>query len=219
MSKINIQFPDSSIKSYNKRTSCFEIVKSISNSLSKKVLVASFNDKLIDLSTKLNEDGLIKFYTWDDDEGKFTFWHSSAHILAESVENIYPGVKFGIGPPIANGFYYDIDFGKVDVPNIDLSKLEDKFKELCSINSEFKRSEVSKKDALKYFTKKKDKYKLELIDELEDGEISFYEQGKFVDLCKGPHIPSTKYIKSVKILNVAGAYWRGDEKNNQLTRL
>jgi len=219
MSKINIQFPDSSIKSYNKRTSCFEIVKSISNSLSKKVLVASFNDKLIDLSTKLNEDGLIKFYTWDDDEGKFTFWHSSAHILAESVENIYPGVKFGIGPPIANGFYYDIDFGKVDVSNIDLSKLEDKFKELCSINSEFKRSKVSKKDALKYFTKKKDKYKLELIDELEDGEISFYEQGKFVDLCKGPHIPSTKYIKSVKILNVAGAYWRGDEKNNQLTRL
>ena len=154
MSKINIQFPDSSIKSFNKRTSCFEIVKSISNSLSKKVLVASFNDKLIDLSTKLNEDGLIKFYTWDDDEGKSTFWHSSAHILAESVENIYPGVKFGIGPPIVNGFYYDIDFGKVDVPNIDLSKLEDKFKELCSINSEFKRSEVSKKDALKYFTKK-----------------------------------------------------------------
>ena len=219
MSKINIQFPDSSIKSYSKGTSCLEIVKSISNSLSKKVLVASFNDKLIDLSSKLNEDGLIKFYTWDDDEGKSTFWHSSAHILAESVENIYPGVKFGIGPPIANGFYYDIDFGNVDVSNIDLSKLEDKFKELCSINSEFKRSEVSKKDALKYFTKKKDEYKLELINELNDGEISFYEQGKFVDLCKGPHIPSTKYIKSVKILNVAGAYWRGDEKNNQLTRL
>ena len=216
---INVTFPDSSSKIFKSGISCLEIVKSISNSLAKKVLVASFNDKLVDISTKLDSDGSIKFYTWDDDEGKSTFWHSSAHLLAESVESIYPGVKFGIGPPISNGFYYDIDFVDYDISEINLSKIEKKFIELSKNNVDFKRSEVSKKYALDFFKKKGESYKLELIKDLQDGEISFYEQGNFIDLCKGPHIPTSNHIKSVKILNVAGAYWRGNENNKQLTRL
>ena len=216
---INVTFPDSSSKKFKSGISCLEIVKSISNSLAKKVLVASFNDKLVDISTKLDSDGSIKFYTWDDDEGKSTFWHSSAHLLAESVESIYPGVKFGIGPPISNGFYYDIDFVNYDISEINLSKIEKKFIELSKNNVDFKRSEVSKKYALDFFKKKGESYKIELIKDLKDGEISFYEQGNFIDLCKGPHIPTSNHIKSVKILNVAGAYWRGNENNKQLTRL
>ena len=216
---INVTFPDSSSKKFKSGISCLEIVKSISNSLAKKVLVASFNDKLVDISTKLDSDGSIKFYTWDDAEGKSTFWHSSAHLLAESVESIYPGVKFGIGPPISNGFYYDIDFVDYDISEINLSKIEKKFIELSKNNVDFKRSEVSKKYALDFFKKKGESYKIELIKDLKDGEISFYEQGNFIDLCKGPHIPTSNHIKSVKILNVAGAYWRGNENNKQLTRL
>ena len=216
---INITFPDSSSKKFKSGISCIEIVKSISNSLAKKVLVASFNDILVDISTKLESDGSIKFYTWDDDEGKSTFWHSSAHLLAESVESMYPGVKFGIGPPISNGFYYDIDFVNYDISDINLSKIERKFIELSKKNLDFKRSEVTKKYAIDFFKKKGDNYKLELIKELKDGEISFYEQGNFTDLCKGPHIPTSNHIKSFKILNVAGAYWRGNENNKQLTRL
>ena len=216
---INVTFPDSSSKKFKSGISCLEIVKSISNSLAKKVLVASFNDKLVDISTKLDSDGSIKFYTWDDAEGKSTFWHSSAHLLAESVESIYPGVKFGIGPPISNGFYYDIDFVNYDISEINLSKIEKKFIELSKNNVDFKRSEVSKKYALDFFKKKGESYKIELIKDLKDGEISFYEQGNFIDLCKGPHIPTSNHIKSVKILNVAGAYWRGNENNKQLTRL
>tara|TARA_B100001758_G_scaffold196698_1_gene174599 strand:+ start:321 stop:2252 length:1932 start_codon:yes stop_codon:yes gene_type:complete len=219
MSEIKVQFPDNSNKKFQSGISCLEIVKSISNSLAKKVLVASFNENLIDLSTKLTTDGRIKFYTWEDDEGKSTFWHSSAHLLAESIESLYPGVKFGIGPPISNGFYYDIDFVDYDVSGIDLSKIEEKFLSLSRENLEFKRSEVSKKDAVSYFKEKGDDLKLDLIKDLDDGEISFYKQGNFTDLCKGPHIPSSKFIKSFKILNTAGAYWRGDENNKQLTRL
>ena len=219
MSEINVQFPDNSNKKFQSGISCLEIVKSISNSLAKKVLVASYNENLIDLSTKLTTDGKIKFYTWDDTEGKSTFWHSSAHLLAESIESLYPGVKFGIGPPISNGFYYDIDFVDYDVSKIDLSKIEEKFLSLSRENLEFKKSEVSKKDALSYFKEKGDNLKLDLIKDLNDGEISFYKQGNFTDLCKGPHIPSSKFIKSFKILNTAGAYWRGDENNKQLTRL
>ena len=219
MSKINIQFPDSSTKEFRSGISCLEIVKSISNSLAKKVLVVSFNNNLIDISSELTESGEIKFLTWEDDAGKSTFWHSSAHILAEAVETIYPGVKFGIGPPISNGFYYDIDFVDYDVSKIDVSKIEKKFLELASSSLSFSRSEISKKDALKFFNEKNDQYKIELINDLKDGEISFYKQGNFTDLCKGPHLPSSKFIKSFKILNIAGAYWRGDEKNNQLTRL
>ena len=219
MSEIKVQFPDNSNKKFQSGISCLEIVKSISNSLAKKVLVVSFNENLIDLSTKLTTDGRIKFYTWEDDEGKSTFWHSSAHILAESIESLYPGVKFGIGPPISNGFYYDIDFIDYDVSGIDLSKIEEKFLSLSRENLEFKRSEVSKKDAVSYFKEKGDDLKLDLIKDLDDGEISFYKHGNFTDLCKGPHIPSSKFIKSFKILNTAGAYWRGDENNKQLTRL
>ena len=219
MSKINIQFPDSSTKEFRSGISCLEIVKSISNSLAKKVLVVSFNNNLIDISSELTESGEIKFLTWEDDAGKSTVWHSSAHILAEAVETIYPGVKFGIGPPISNGFYYDIDFVDYDVSKIDVSKIEKKFLELASSPLSFSRSEISKKDALKFFNEKNDQYKIELINDLKDGEISFYKQGNFTDLCKGPHLPSSKFIKSFKILNIAGAYWRGDEKNNQLTRL
>ena len=219
MSKISIQFPDSSTKEFRSGISCLEIVKSISNSLAKKVLVVSFNNNLIDISSELTESGKIKFLTWDDEAGKSTFWHSSAHILAEAVETIYPGVKFGIGPPISNGFYYDIDFVDYDVSKIDVSKIEKKFLELASSPLSFSRSEISKKDALKFFNEKNDQYKIELINDLKDGEISFYKQGNFTDLCKGPHLPSSKFIKSFKILNIAGAYWRGDEKNNQLTRL
>ena len=219
MSKIKVQFPDNSVKDFNSGISCFEIVKSISNSLAKKVLVASYNNNIIDLSSQLTTDGKIKFYTWDDNEGKSTFWHSSAHVLAESVESLYPGVKFGIGPPISNGFYYDIDFCDHDVSKINTSKIEEKFLNLCKQNLEFVRSEVSKNDAKTYFKDKGDNLKLDLIDDLKDGEISFYNQGNFTDLCKGPHIPSTKFIKSFKILNTAGAYWRGDENNQQLTRL
>ena len=219
MSNIIIKFPDSSSKEYPSGITCYDIVKSISNSLAKKVLAASFNNDIIDISTPLSEDGEIKFLTWDDEEGKSTFWHSSAHILAEAVESLYPGVKFGIGPSIANGFYYDIDFIDYDVSKLNIRKIEKKFIELSSSNLTFERSEISKADALNYFKKKNDPYKLELINDLDDGDITFYKQGNFTDLCKGPHIPSSKFIKSFKILNVAGAYWRGDEKNKQLTRL
>ena len=216
---IKISFPDSSVKEYQSGISSMEIAKSISNSLAKKILVASYNDDYVDLSRKLTRDGSIKFHTWEDKEGKSTFWHSSAHIMAEAVEKLYPGVKFGIGPSIENGFYYDIDFQDHDSSKIDISKIEKEFISLCAKNLLFDRSEVSKKDAVRYFKEKDDKYKLELIDGLDDGSITFYKQGEFTDLCRGPHIPSSKFIKSFKVLNVAGAYWRGNEKNKQLTRL
>ena len=216
---IKISFPDSSVKEYQSGISSMEIAKSISNSLAKKILVASYNDDYVDLSRKLTHDGSIKFHTWEDKEGKSTFWHSSAHVMAEAVEKLYPGVKFGIGPSIENGFYYDIDFQDHDSSKIDISKIEKEFISLCAKNLLFDRSEVSKKDAVRYFKEKDDKYKLELIDGLDDGSITFYKQGEFTDLCRGPHIPSSKFIKSFKVLNVAGAYWRGNEKNKQLTRL
>ncbi len=216
---IKITFPDSSVKEYKSGVTSLEIAKKISNSLAKKILVASFNGEHVDLSLKLTCDGSIKFFTWEDSEGKSTFWHSSAHLMAEAVQGLYPGIKFGIGPSIENGFYYDIDFQEYDPSEINLSKIEKEFIRLCTSNLIFDRSEVSKKDAIKYFTEKGDEYKLELIDGLEDGNISFYKQGEFTDLCKGPHIPSSKFIKSFKLLNVAGAYWRGNENNKQLTRL
>jgi threonyl-tRNA synthetase len=216
---INISFPDLSVKEYQSGITSMEIAKSISNSLAKKILVASFNNDHVDLSRKLTSDGSIKFHTWDDKEGKSTFWHSSAHIMAEAVEKLYPGIKFGIGPSIENGFYYDIDFQDHDSSKIDISKIEKEFISLCSSNLFFDRSEVSKEDAVRYFKEKDDEYKLELIDSLEDGSITFYKQGEFTDLCRGPHIPSSKFIKSFKLLNVAGAYWRGNENNKQLTRL
>ena len=217
--KINITFPDGKVLSYNIGISCIEIAENISQGFARNQLVASLNDKLVDLSTKINKDSDIMFYGWDSEIGKSTFWHSSAHLMAEALESLFSDIKFGIGPPIENGFYYDVDFGKNEFKEEDKVRLENKILELAKQKSEFFREEVSKKNALKYFNDKGDNYKIDLINELNDGEITFYKQGNFIDLCKGPHLPNTKLIKSVKILNVAGAYWRGDEKGKQLTRI
>jgi len=217
--KINITFPDGKVHSYNIGISCFEIAENISQGFARNQLVASLNDKLVDLSTKINKDSDIMFYGWDSEIGKSTFWHSSAHLMAEALESLFSDIKFGIGPPIENGFYYDVDFGKNEFKEEDKVKLENKILELAKQKSQFFREEVSKKNALKHFNDKGDNYKIDLINDLNDGEITFYKQGNFIDLCKGPHLPNTKLIKSVKILNIAGAYWRGDEKGKQLTRI
>jgi threonyl-tRNA synthetase len=196
-----------------------DVAKSISEGLARNVLAASVNGEVRDLARPITEDASITFHKWEDKEGKQTFWHSSAHLLAEAIEALHPGTKFGIGPAIENGFYYDIDSGDKPLTFADLPAIEQKMLELARTKSEYKRTEVSKADAISYFTEKGDEYKLELIDGLQDGQITFYNQGNFTDLCKGPHIPSTEPIKAVKILNLAGAYWRGDEKRKQLTRV
>lgn len=196
-----------------------DVAKSISEGLARNVLAASVNGEVRDLARPITEDASITFHKWEDKEGKQTFWHSSAHLLAEAIEALHPGTKFGIGPAIENGFYYDIDSGDKPLTFADLPAIEQKMLELARSKSEYKRTEVSKADAIRYFTEKGDEYKLELIDGLQDGQITFYNQGNFTDLCKGPHIPSTEPIKAVKILNLAGAYWRGDEKRKQLTRV
>jgi threonyl-tRNA synthetase len=216
---INITFPDGNVRQYAKGTTAMDVAKSISEGLARQVLSAGINGETRDLDRPINEDADIVFYKWQDKEGKRTFWHSSAHLLAEALEALYPGIKFGIGPPIENGFYYDVDTGDTPLTAADLPKIEQKVMELARSKRTFTRSEVSKADAIKYFTEKGDEYKLELIDGLEDGDITFYQQGNFTDLCKGPHIPSTDPIKAFKILNLAGAYWRGDEKRKQLTRV
>ena len=216
---IQITFPDGNIRSYAAGTTGLEIAKSISEGLARNVLAVGVNGEVRDLTRPIQEDAAVMFYKWEDKEGKNTFWHSSAHLLAEALEALYPGIKFGIGPPIENGFYYDVDTGDKPLTSADLPKIEQKMLELARNKSEYKRREVSKAEAVQYFSEKGDEYKLELIEGLEDGKITFYEQGGFVDLCKGPHIPSTEPIKAVKILNLAGAYWRGDEKRKQLTRV
>ncbi|MDR0436906.1 MAG: threonine--tRNA ligase [Bacteroidales bacterium] len=216
---INITLPDGAVKSFEKGVSAMDIAKSISEGLARNVLAAKFNDQIIDALKPLETDGSLRLLTWNDTEGKQIFWHSSAHILAAAVEALYPGVKFGIGPAIENGFYYDIDFKEHSINPDDFSKIEAKFLELAAQKSVFNRQDIPKCDAMDFFTKKGEGYKLELIDELEDGTISLYESGDFIDLCRGPHIPDTSVIKAVKILNLAGAYWRGDEKRKQLTRL
>ncbi len=216
---IQITFPDGNIRSYAAGTTGLEIAKSISEGLARNVLAVGVNGEVRDLTRPIHEDAAVMFYKWEDKEGKNIFWHSSAHLLAEALEALYPGIKFGIGPPIENGFYYDVDTGDKPLTSADLPKIEQKMLELARNKSEYKRREVSKAEAVQYFTGKGDEYKLELIEGLEDGKITFYEQGGFVDLCKGPHIPSTEPIKAVKILNLAGAYWRGDEKRKQLTRV
>ena len=216
---INITFPDGNIRQYAVGTSAMDVAKSISEGLARVVLAAKFNGEVRDLARPITEDGTITFLKWEDKEGKSTFWHSSAHLLAEALEALHPGIKFGIGPPIENGFYYDVDTGDKPLTAADLPAIEQKVLELARKKSEFVRTEVSKADAIQYFTEKNDEYKLELIDGLEDGSITFYQQGNFVDLCRGPHIPSTEPIKAVKITNLAGAYWRGDEKRKQLTRI
>jgi threonyl-tRNA synthetase len=216
---INVTLPDGSIRTVEAGTSSLDIAKSISEGLARNVLAAKVNGEVIDASRALSSDCSLQLLTWNDDEGKSTMWHSSAHLMAEALEFHYPGIKLAIGPPIANGFYYDVDFMDYTISEKDLEKIEQKMKELAKEKLVFVRKEVSKADALAYFTEKQDPYKLELIDGLEDGSITFYTQGNFTDLCRGPHIPDTGFIKAVKLMSIAGAYWKGDEKNKQLTRI
>ena len=216
---IKITLPDGSVKEMPKGSSGHDVAMSISEGLARNVLAAKVNGEIIESSRAINEDSIVQLLTWNDDEGKSTFWHSSAHIMAEALEALYPGVKLGIGPAIEGGFYYDVDFGDQEFRSDNLKELEDKMLELARQKNEFVRSEVSKADATKFFTEKGDEYKLDLIKDLDDGTITFYKQGEFTDLCRGPHIPSTGFIKAAKILNIAGAYWRGDETSKQLTRL
>ena len=216
---INVSFRDGAVRQYEKGVSSMDIAKSISEGLARKVLAAKVNGQVWDLSRPIDNDVSLQLLTWNDVEGKAAFWHSSAHLMAEALEAIYPGVKLGIGPSIEKGFYYDIDLGDRQIADEDLRKIEVKMAELAKSNSIYQRKEVSKEDAEKYFTQKGDEYKLELIEGLKDGEITFYSQGNFTDLCRGPHIPNTGFIKAVKLTSIAGAYWRGDEKRKMLTRI
>ncbi|HPI53492.1 MAG TPA: threonine--tRNA ligase [Chitinophagaceae bacterium] len=216
---INITLPDGQVKQYDAGISSMDVAKSISEGLARKVLAAEVNGEVWDLSRPLNGDCSFKLLTWDDDKGKNTFWHSSAHLMAEAVESMYPGVKFWVGPALDQGFYYDMDLGDHKISEEDVEKIESKMNELAKQNNIYVRTEMSKSDAVNYFFEKNDEYKLDLLHNLEDGSITFYQQGNFTDLCRGPHIPSTGHIKAIKITNVAGAYWKGDEKNKQLTRL
>lgn len=217
--KIKITLPDGTVREYDKGVTAMDIARSISEGLARNVLSAKVNGEVWDATRPVNEDATLQLLTWNDQEGKRTFWHSSAHLMAEALEELYPGIKFGIGPPIESGFYYDVDPGDRQISTDDLPAIEARMKELARQKNEYHRKEVSKADAIAYFEEKGDEYKLELIEELQDGQITFYEQGHFVDLCRGPHIPDTGKIKAVKLLNVAGAYWRGDEKRQQLTRI
>lgn len=216
---IKITLPDGSVREYEKGVTGYDIAMSISEGLARNVLSVKVNGEVWDSNRPINDDAKVQLLTWNDDEGKTTFWHSSAHLLAEALEELYPGVKFGIGPPIENGFYYDVDLGDKEFGEDDLGNVEQKMLELARNKNEFTRKDVSKAEALKYFEEKGDEYKIELIQDLEDGKITFYEQGNFVDLCRGPHVPNTGVIKAIKLMNVAGAYWRGDEKRKQLTRI
>ncbi len=224
---INIKFPDGSVKSYDSGITAYEIAQSISPRLAADVLSATVTTDtdvmgkgtLYDIQQPITMDCSIQLHKWDDEEGKHAFWHSSSHLLAEALEALYPGVKFGIGPAVENGFYYDVDFGEHQITEADLPAIEKKMIELARTKEQFIRTEVSKEDALKYFTEKGDEYKIELINELEDGKITFYKNGNFTDLCRGPHMKDTSMIKAVKLTSIAGAYWRGDQNRHQLTRI
>lgn len=216
---MQITFPDGAVRSYELGTSALQIAASISEGLARNVLAAKINDTVKDANLPITEDCNLQLLTWSDPEGKSTMWHSSAHIMAEALEFHFPGIKLAIGPPVTNGFYYDIDFMEYSITEKDLEKVEAKMKELAKAKNQFIRQEISKAAAIAYFEEKKDPYKLELLAELEDGTITFYTQGNFTDLCRGPHIPDTGFIKAVKLTSIAGAYWRGDEKNKQLTRI
>lgn len=216
---INITLPDGSIREYEKGSSAMDVAMSISEGLARNVLSASVNGEVWDANRPIDNDATLTLYTWRDDEGKTTFWHSSAHLMAEALEALYPGIKLGIGPAIDKGFYYDVDAGDYTFTPSDLPKIEAKMKELARTKSEYIRKDVSKAEAIDYFTQKGDEYKLELIDGLDDGTITFYTQGNFTDLCRGPHIPHTGPIKAVKCMSLAGAYWRGDETRQQMTRI
>lgn len=216
---IKITLPDGSVRTYQKGITAAEIALSISEGLARNVLAAEVNGEVWDSSRAIEEDATVKLLTWNDAKGKSTFWHSSAHLLAEALEALYPGIKFGIGPSIETCFYYDVDFGDREFSSDDFKAIEDKMLELAKRKETFERKAVSKAEALAYFTEKGDEYKLDLIKDLEDGKITFYTQGDFTDLCRGPHIPNTGFIKAIKLTNVAGAYWRGDETRKQLTRI
>jgi len=218
---IKITFPDGAVREYPYGSTALDIAKSISEGLARKVLAASVNGQVWDATRPIPTDSTLKLLTWDDNEGKSTFWHSSAHLMAEAIETLYPGVKFWVGPATENppGFYYDMDLGGRQISDEDLRKLEAKMAELSKQNSAYQRKDVSKAEAVSYFTNKGDEYKLDLLQNLKDGEITFYTQGQFTDLCRGPHIPHTGFIKAIKLTNIAGAYWKGDEKNKQLTRI
>ncbi|HMZ45307.1 MAG TPA: threonine--tRNA ligase, partial [Chitinophagaceae bacterium] len=216
---INISFPDGAVRQYEAGVSAMDIAKSISEGLAKKVLVAGVNNEVWDASRPITTDSSLKLFTWNDAEGKNTFWHSSAHLMAEAIEAKFPGVKFWVGPALENGFYYDIDLDDRKITEEDLVELEKIMNELAKKNNVYLRTEKAKQEAIAYFTEKGDEYKLDLLQNLEDGTITFYTQGNFTDLCRGPHIPNTGFIKAIKLLNIAGAYWKGDEKNNQLTRI
>ncbi len=219
MSKININLPDGTSKQFESGVTSMQIAQSISEGLARNVLSAKVNGAVWDANREIEADATLNLLTWNDEEGKSTMWHSSAHLMAEALESLYPGIKFAIGPPIESGFYYDIDFMEYEFSEADLPKIEKKMIELARMKNVFERKYVSKPDAIKYFEEKSDQYKRELIQDLEDGEITFYTQGGFTDLCRGPHIPHTGFIKAVKLLSVAGAYWRGDENNPMLTRI
>jgi threonyl-tRNA synthetase len=216
---INITLPDGAVRQYPKGSSALDIAKSISEGLARKVLAADINGSVWDATRPLNDDAALKLLTWEDTNGKSTFWHSSAHLMAEAIETMFPGVKFWVGPPVENGFYYDVDLGDRTISEDDLRKLEVKMAELAKQNNTYIRKEIPKAEAVQYFTEKGDEYKLDLLQGLEDGAITFYTQGAFTDLCRGPHIPATGFIKAVKLTNIAGAYWKGDERNKQLTRI
>lgn len=216
---IQITFPDGAIKQFADGISGMEIAKSISEGLARNILAARINGEVTDLSRSLHTDGTIEFLKWDDKDGKNTFWHSSAHLMAEAIEQLYAGVKFWVGPAVENGFYYDIDLGDRKLTEEDLGKLEQIMKDLAKKNEVFERKEISKAEAVAYFTEKGDEYKLDLLQNLEDGSITFYTQGEFTDLCRGPHIPHTGFIKAIKLMSIAGAYWKGNEKNKMLTRV
>ncbi len=216
---MNITFPDGAVRQYDNGSTAMDIAKKISEGLARKILAAEINGEVWDLSRPVHNDASIKFLTWDDEKAKSVFWHSSAHLMAEAVEASFPGVKFWVGPPIEKGFYYDMDLGDNHISESDLEKLEKKMTELARQNNFFVRKEISKADAVKYFEEKGDEYKLDLLNGLEDGTITFYTQGNFTDLCRGPHIPSTGAIKGIKLTSTAGAYYKGDEKNKMLTRI
>jgi threonyl-tRNA synthetase len=216
---INITLPDGSVRTYQAGTSALDIAKSISEGLARKVLAASVNKEVWDATRPINTDATLQLLTWDDTDAKSTFWHSTAHLMAEAVEATFPGVKFWVGPALDRGFYYDMDLGDAKITEDDLGMLEKKMNELAKQNNLFVRKAVPKAEALDYFGGKGDEYKLDLLQNLTDGEITFYTQGQFTDLCRGPHIPHTGFIKAIKLTSVAGAYWKGDEKNKQLTRV
>lgn len=216
---IKITLPDGSVREYSEGTTAYEVAASISQGLAKAVVAAEVNNEVWDLTRPINNDASIKLLKFEDEGGKKTFWHSSAHLMAEAVETLFPGVKFWVGPPLDNGYYYDIDMGGQTLSEADLERIEKLMLELAKQDNKFERSEKPKAEAVKFFTEKGDEYKLDLLSGLADGEITFYKQGNFTDLCRGPHIPSTGYIKAIKLLNIAGAYWKGDSNNKQLTRI